>query len=180
MPVKATIVVRPPSPIGYSPGVLTGDPAPGMAAGDTFVDFDDKVGTIDKDGRVGFVGSVDGPSGPQSGVWAGPLGALGAVATTLDNVPGEALPFNSMRTPGHDGTGKVVFYGGGGTGSGIFSTQTGPLERVVFQGDQLPGEPGGSAVYQLGDEARMNGASEVLMRAFAQDGDGAGLPTGGQ
>lgn len=140
---------------GIVPIARTGEQAPGMAGGVTFVLFrnanEDVTPQVRRDGSIAFLGRVEGPgisSLNDHGIWAGHGGALSIVARETAPAPhASGVTFVSFKTPVLDETNQLAFVaelaGSGVTNfndGGIWAGTPGrKISRVAREGDPAPG-----------------------------------------
>jgi len=150
--------------------VRSGDPAPGMDPGTTFIDFRDPV--MNDAGQIAIVGFT-GPSG-NTGIWVAQGGTLTLVArsgVTAPLAPGTNANFTGFGDARIGGGGHVTFRGHLGADQGIWSGQPGNLQLRAMTGQQAPGAASGVSFGFFG-EPILNAAGQV---AFFTQLTGSGV-----
>jgi hypothetical protein len=171
---------------------LTGQSAPGTAAGATFETFGSLLhpqfrygygGAVLNDaGHVAFRANLTGDgvdSTSHQGVWSEGSGSLSLVARTGSQAPGAPAGVNFAMEPALElffpvlnDAGKTAFYGALTDGGlGLWSEGFGSLAAVARSGAQAPGTPEGvtftfSNLYDVLDGPLLNNAGQTTFRSF--------------
>jgi hypothetical protein len=134
--------------------LASGDPAPD---GGTFSDFVSP--SLNDLGEVAFLASVAAPG--RSGIYLWSEGGVQAIARTGEGTPcGSPFNFSSMSSlygPSLNASSQVAFGAPLSTGTGVFLSSSGGIDRVACPGDSLP--EGGTIGFA--DSASLNDAGQV-------------------
>jgi hypothetical protein len=156
--------------------VRTGDPAPGMPAGNNFLDFADvsNVGirpALNASGQCAFAGHVTGLGLDNSGLWVGAPGSVTLLARAGNPAPGAAagVNYSSFETPTINASGQSAFHarvqGSGITApndTGFWVGTPGSVAKVALEGEAAPGAGTGTLFGdQGGGEFAFNDRGEV-------------------
>jgi hypothetical protein len=171
---------------------LTGQSAPGTAAGATFETFGSLIhpqflygygGAVLNDaGQVAFRANLTGSgvdSTNQQGVWSEGSGSLSLVARTGSQAPGAPAGVNFATEPSLElffpvlnDAGHTAFYGALTDGGlGLWSEGSGSLAPVARTGEQAPGTPAGTTftfnnLYLVLDAPVLNNSGQTTFRSF--------------
>lgn len=144
--------------------VRTGDPAPGMPAGNNFLDLADvsNVGirpALNASGQCAFAGHVTGLGLDNSGLWVGAPGSVALLARAGTPAPGAppGVNYSSFVTPTTNASGQSAFsarvQGSGITGSndtGLWAGAPGSVAKVALEGEAAPGAGAGTLFGEQG------------------------------
>jgi hypothetical protein len=134
----------------YNTVALSGQQAPGVAAGGGYSSFSSPI--LNSAGQTAFFGSLTGTGITASnnyGIWAGSTGSLALVARFGSAAPGIATGgvYSGLSNPALNSAGQTAFVGSltgtgvtpGSNDVGIWAGSTGSLALVARSGSAAPG-----------------------------------------
>ncbi|MBY0307514.1 MAG: hypothetical protein K2Q09_02115, partial [Phycisphaerales bacterium] len=169
--------------------VREGDPAPGMPAGATFVNFIDAQDSVIEAGMTAggnaFIYATATGGGTtasnDNALWYGQPGALTMLVREGDPAPTLASPIilSTLTLPSHNGSGTYTFVSalsGTGTGSNnnlavYRATPAGSFTIVARKGSPAPGYPGSNLnTIVAANRPIINDANQVLVQGTLTGG----------